>query len=262
VNRYDQILQHVFLKRYQTGASEVRFSRQDLEDAPDELGIRPVKNLGDLVYSFRFRSSFPDAISSRVPPGREWIIRLDGASHYKFVAIVPIDLTPQTNLLQIKIPDATPGIVAKYALGDEQALLAKVRYNRLVDIFTGVACYSLQNHLRTTATHIGQVEIDELYVGVDRRGVQYVFPVQAKGGRDKLSIVQIEQDVAVCKEKYPDLICRPIAAQFISERLIALLEITANGLAIAEQRHYHLVAPEQVSSSDIMAYQALMRTND
>jgi len=36
-----------------------------------------------------------------------------------------------------------------YALGDEQALLAKLRYNRLLDIFTGVVCYSLQNHLRT-----------------------------------------------------------------------------------------------------------------
>jgi len=48
----------------------------------------------------------------------------------------------------IKIPDATPEIVAAYALSDEQALLAKVRYNRLLDIFLGVAAYSLQNHLR------------------------------------------------------------------------------------------------------------------
>ena len=32
---------------------------------------------------------------------------------------------------------ATPGIVAKYAFNDEQALFAKVRYNRLVDVFTG-----------------------------------------------------------------------------------------------------------------------------
>lgn len=64
-----------------------------------------------------------------------------------------------------KVPDATPGIVAKYAFNDEQALLAKVRYNRLVDIFTGVTCYSLQNHLRTTVSEIGQVETDEIYVG-------------------------------------------------------------------------------------------------
>jgi hypothetical protein len=45
-----------------------------------------------------------------------------------------------------------------------------MRYNRLLDIFTGVACYSLQNHLRTTVPDVGQVETDELYVGVDKNG--------------------------------------------------------------------------------------------
>ena len=71
--------------------------------------------------------------------------------------------------MEIKIPDSTPGVIAKYVLSDEQALLARVRYNRLVDIFTGITCYSLQNHLRTTVRSIGQVEIDEIYVGIDKR---------------------------------------------------------------------------------------------
>ena len=97
-----------------------------------------------------------------------------------------------------KIPDATPGIVAKYALGDEQALLARVRYNRLIDIFTGVVCYSLQNHLRTFVAGVGQIETDELYVGVDKKGAHFIFPIQAKGGSDQLNIVQIEQDFEVC----------------------------------------------------------------
>ena len=54
-------------------------------------------------------------------------------------------------------------------MNDEQALLAKIRYNRLIDIFTGITCYSLQNHLRTTVPNIGQVEIDEIYIGIDKR---------------------------------------------------------------------------------------------
>ena len=70
-------------------------------------------------------------------------------------------------------------------MSDEQALLAKVRYNRLIDVFLGVAAYSLQNHLRTTVSDVGQLEIDEIYVGVDRQGRQYVMPVQAKGGSDR-----------------------------------------------------------------------------
>ena len=92
---------------------------------------------------------------------------------------------------------------------DEQALLAKVRYNRLLDIFLGVATYSLQNHLRTTVAGLGQVEIDEIYVAIDKRGRQYVLPVQAKGGNDRLSTVQTRQDMACCAEKFPPTRRRP-----------------------------------------------------
>ncbi len=143
-----------------------------------------------------------------------------------------------------------------YALGDEQALLAKVRYNRLIDIFTGVTCYSLQSHLRTTVPNIGQVETDEIYVGVDRRGAHYVFPVQAKGGRDKLGIVQIEQDIALCTNKFPSLICRPIAAQFIENDLIALFEFEDDeqGIAITSEKHYRLVLHDSITSADLETY--------
>ena len=157
-----------------------------------------------------------------------------------------------------KVPDSTPGVIAKYALSDEQALLAKLRYNRLIDIFLGIACYSLQNHLRTTAPNMGQVETDELYVGVDRRGSHYVVPVQAKGGRDRLSIVQIEQDVAVCASKFPSLICRPVAAQFMKEDVIALFEFeqSEDGLGVLMEKHYKLVPPEEVTESDLDLYRS------
>jgi hypothetical protein len=155
-----------------------------------------------------------------------------------------------------KVPDATPGIISKYAFSDEQALLAKVRYNRLVDIFSGVACYSLQSHLRTTVPGMGQVESDEIYVGVDKKGAHYVFPIQAKGGKDKLNIVQIEQDFAVCAAKFPLLVCRPIAAQFMSEGVIALFEFESgqDGITIASERHYKLVAAKEVSDADLQTY--------
>ena len=72
-------------------------------------------------------------------------------------------IVPREELLTIKVPDATPQIIGAYALGDEQVLLAKVRYNRLVDVFLGITAYSLQNHLRTTVKDMGQIEIDEIY---------------------------------------------------------------------------------------------------
>ena len=146
----------------------------------------------------------------------------------------------------------------KYAFNDEQALLARLRYNRLVDIFTGVTCYSLQNHLRTTVPEMGQVETDEIYVGLDKRGAHYVFPVQAKGGTDKLNVVQIEQDFAVCAAKFPSLVCRPIAAQFMAGGVIALFEFEqADGIvSISAEKHYKLVPPDEISSDDLAAYRS------
>jgi hypothetical protein len=171
-------------------------------------------------------------------------------------------LAPNPNLAVTKVPDATPGIVSKYAFKDEQALLAKLRYNRLVDIFTGVTCYSLQNHLRTTVAGMGQVETDEVYVGVDKKGAHYVFPIQAKGGSDKLNVVQIEQDFAVCAHKFPLLICRPIGAQFIAEDVIALFEFEQNNgdVRISSEKHYKLVVPKEVTETDLLNYR--QRTTD
>jgi hypothetical protein len=125
-----------------------------------------------------------------------------------------------------------------------------------VDIFTGVTCYSLQNHLRTTAPGLGQVETDEVYIGVDKKGANYVFPTQAKSGTDRLSVVQIEQDIAMCAAKFPLLICRPIAAQFLREEVIALFELenAEDGIRIASEKHYKLVPPEDVTEADLKTY--------
>lgn len=151
-------------------------------------------------------------------------------------------------------------MIVKYALSDEQALLAKLRYNRLIDIFTGVTCYSLQSHLRTSVPSLGQVETDEVYIGVDRQGAHYVIPVQAKGGRDRMSVVQIEQDIAICAAKFGDAICRPIGAQFIEADLIALFEFeaTSDGVRIRTERHYHLVPPKDLTEEDLRSYRLPM----
>ena len=255
-NRYSAIIEKIFFSKYKKGMREVPFERQEMEKFAAKLKITLPKNLGDLVYSFRYRALLPSTITSLAGEQEIWVIRPTGRGKYSFALVRSTPILPNEHMTVTKVPDATPGIVAKYALNDEQALLAKVRYNRLVDIFSGVACYSLQNHLRTTVPDMGQVETDEIYVGVDKKGAHYVFPVQAKGVKDKLSIVQIEQDFAVCATKFPLLVCKPIAAQFMEEGVIALFEFEAgdNGVSISSEKHYKLVAPKEVTDSDLANY--------
>ena len=65
-------------------------------------------------------------------------LTLTGQAKYKFALVSMPRIIPNNMLSETKILDATPGIIAKYAINDEQSLLAKLRYNRLIDIFTGI----------------------------------------------------------------------------------------------------------------------------
>jgi hypothetical protein len=255
-NRYSALIETIFRNGYEDGMTEVPFHRDELTTTAKKLRIKLPKNLGDAIYSIRYRMALPAAIARTQPEGAEWVIEGRGKSRYAFRLVSINRILPNRELAAIKIPDATPEIVAAYALSDEQALLAKVRYNRLLDIFLGVAAYSLQNHLRTTVAGLGQVEIDEIYVAIDKRGRQYVLPVQAKGGSDRLSTVQTRQDIACCGEKFPQLLCRAISAQFVEADLIALFELgqSEDEIRIVEERHYRLVPADQISRDDLRAY--------
>ncbi|WP_336992477.1 endonuclease [Leucobacter sp. VD1] len=263
-NRYQQLAAWVFAKHYVDGATRVEWTRDELPEAAEALGIDLPKNLGDVVYAIRYRISFPEAMLAAAPEGKEWIIRSIGRSKYAFDLIpAQVRVKPNLALTVTKIPDATPEIIASSALGDEQALLALVRYNRLIDIFLGVASYSLQNHLRTTAKGVGQVEVDEVYVAVDRNGRQFILPVQAKGGSDEIGITQTEQDMAVCAEKWPNMICRPISAQFADDGRIALFELALQDdqVRVRRESHYKLVPAKEISPADLAGY-GLAATDD
>lgn len=252
-NKYATIIEKVFLDRYKEGLVEVPFTRADLLAAGAELGI---SNIGDVVYSIRYRTQLPESVLATQPRNKEWIIEGAGRSRYVFRLVKTQRIQPNPNLAKTKVPDATPEIISEYALTDEQALLAKVRYNRLVDLFLGLAAYSLQNHLRTNVREIGQIEIDEIYVGIDKYGCQYILPLQAKGGKDRHSVVQIRQDIKYCRHKFPSLICRALSAQFIENDLIALFELkmVSDQIEIVEERHYQLVPIKEITASDLKEY--------
>ena len=80
--------------------------------------------------------------------------------------------------------------------------------------------------------------------------------MQAKGGTDVLSAVQIGQDFALCAHHFADLIPRPIAAQFMAQDLIALFdfELANERVTIVSERHYRLVYDEDLSDEELATY--------
>lgn len=73
-NRYSRIIERIFLERYREGDRDVPFERSDIESVAAELGIVLPKNIGDIVYSFRYRNELPASVRDRAPEGESWII--------------------------------------------------------------------------------------------------------------------------------------------------------------------------------------------
>lgn len=256
---YSRIIETIFLRHFKKNIKRVDFDRQEIASIARELNVPVPKNLGDVLYSFRYRRPLPERIARTCTAGSEWIIRSYGAAKYSFLLVPITKIEPQQGRYQIKVPDATPEIVSQHALSDEQALLAKLRYNRLIDIFTGLTTYSLQSHLRTQVDGV-QIEIDEIYVGIGKSGEQSIIPVQAKGGSDRIGRVQLEQDMAFCFKRFGNLVCRAVAAQFMADDAIAMFELTVadDRVRIVDERHYKLVPASEILPEDL---EAMRRAN-
>ncbi len=84
--------------------------------------------------------------------------------------------------------------------------------------------------------------------GLDQSGDHFVIPVQAKGGKDHIGIVQTTQDIRFSEQRFPDLECRAIAVQFMDGQIVAQFELTLQGddIKVVEERHYRLVPAENL----------------
>lgn len=241
---YDRVILRVFEKlKARYGASDrMSFPKEEVEQAITELGVK-VRNPPDVPYTYRTgRSPLPDAILS----DGNWAIDVEkGKSSYVFVKLSRspyIDIP--TDLEATPILDATPQIVLEYTGTDEQALLSRIRYNRLVDIFTGLTAFHLQSHFRTTVAN-SQIEIDDLYIGVNSDGQGFLLPIEAKTAREKLGVTQIAIMVGFAKQRYPALPVIPIGIKLLPDESCIFVEFNAvqnlNEIATRRYKRYVLV---------------------
>jgi len=248
----DEVLQRVFEKNYKSDAKEVLFSMDDVRRAiADVAKLRPgykENNVADVRYQYTSgRRPLPASVNRLGP----WMIVGRGKAQYAFVKLAASpEIQIQADLVTIYLPDATPEIVLEYAGSDEQGLLAKVHYNRLLDIFLQITCYHLQNHWRTSIKGKGQCEIDDLYVGLNIDGKQFVVPVEAKCAGESLSKTQIVQTIDFARDRYPKLILRPVGVQEMKDESVVLLEFSPadhpDEIKIKEMRRYKLVPMSEV----------------
>ncbi len=237
---YDRVIETLFDELYTeyVNATQMPFTKEDIVRIVHELGL-VINNVPDIAYTYRVgRSPLPRSILAR----GNWSIDGRGKGRYVFVRLERspyIDLPADLEITQIL--DSTPQVVLKYQGEDEQSLLSRIRYNRLVDIFTSLATYHLQGHVRTSVTGVGQVEIDDLYIGIDTDGIGFILPIEAKSSapKDRLGVVQITQMVKFARQNFPDLMIRPIGVKLLPDGSCIFVELndTADSNDVKSRRY-------------------------
>jgi len=242
LKEYDQVVVELFRRLYKKGTTRLPFSKTDIERIATDLNLA-IRNLPDITYTYRSgRSPLPPEILQY----GHWAIDGAGKSKYVFVKMsrAPYFDLPE-DMDRTPIPDATPQIVLEYQSDDEQAMLARIRYNRLVDIFTGLTAYELQGHFRTSVAGLGQVEIDDLYLGVNEDGEWSVMPIEAKVGDELLGVVQIRALSLFAQARFPHLPVRPLGVKNLSDATLLFVEFN-------DQTEFDAVAPRRYKRYELI----------
>ncbi|HEX5223473.1 MAG TPA: hypothetical protein VFZ59_28185, partial [Verrucomicrobiae bacterium] len=81
-NKYDRLLASIFKAKWKAALTEVPFNKDEVIDAAAKLDLR-IKNLADVIYTYRSRRPMPAAILKT----GNWVIAARGSGLYAFVKI-------------------------------------------------------------------------------------------------------------------------------------------------------------------------------
>jgi len=246
--QYDAVILGLFLRHYKPGLTRLAFEKDEIENVCQELNIK-VRNIPDIPYTYRVRRSLPKEILET----GHWAIESAGKSGYAFIML---EHPPRFEIRfqdyePINIYNAIPEIVEGLLRRDEQSLLTKLLYNRLIDIFCGLTCFHIQNHYRSFVDKIGEVELDAIYVGVDKLGSLFVIPIEAKSqaDNDMIGRIQISQMAQLVKQDFHELTNRILAVKELSDKTIGIVEFSdktdPNEIRILSVSRYRLIRHNQ-----------------
>lgn len=223
LSQYDEVILEVFLRHYQEGTERLPFRKDELAEICTKHGIT-VRNVPDIIYTYRARRALPEQILAT----GHWAIEPAGRGAYAFRLLrnPPHFEIRFADYAPIDIYNAIPEVVEGLLRQDEQSLLTLVLYNRLADIFTGLTCFHIQNHYRSFVKGMGEVELDALYVGVDKTGALFVLPIEAKSQAENEMIgrVQVSQMAKLVRQDFPALRRRILAVKGLADGTVVLIE--------------------------------------
>ena len=103
-NIYDRIIIELFQRHWKPDITEFEFSRDEFEEIIDQLGIERPRNLGDIIYTFRYRKPFPSAILETQSGNLQWSLHLSGHGRYRMSLSQSAVVLPDKSLPTFQYP--------------------------------------------------------------------------------------------------------------------------------------------------------------
>ena len=213
-NRYAMPILATWRESLQSNPSgeNVPFSKEDIVRHGQELrrlGVvteaLDVKNVPDIIYTFRARANLPAEILQR----GHYAITGRGKGLYSFVKIsIPNRFTQPASVQEISVENRIPAWVLPYMGHDEQGMLTRMSHNDLLQTHLGLRqAFRLQSHLRMGVSGYGQVEVDEFYAGETMQGEHIIIGVEAKdvSDNDLLNVSQLFGTAKALRASFPSL---------------------------------------------------------
>lgn len=163
------------------------------------------------------------------------------------------DTLPEPEPWGDPIIDVTPRAVLEHTIGAVDLLLARVRYNKLIDRLLKCVAHSLHTDLTYCSRTFGEITVGEVYHAVNKRGAEFVVAVQANTTSPSFGPDQAELDLEVCEELFPDLAPRFVHVElehFSWGDVVVMYSLRNNkrGIQFDDEGHYRLVSSETVTS--------------
>lgn len=239
------ILHQIFATRIEPEMTQLRFNLEDVASAAREIDISVPEHFVDVLQYLRFDRDLLSEITAAAD-GYEWVVQSLSMSVFHFVLRMPCRLQPNPMLVRTRISSIRTICPQDGRSVSRRSLLAKIRQNHLVSTFLNMSCHPLKRQGQSRSQNLAAVQPDDLYIGTTQNGEEVVAPLQILNELDAYPSVQILPNLEFCRDAFPTLSVRPVAAQLFRDGMdsvIALFEFNeVNGVVtILNERHFLLV---------------------
>ena len=188
----------------------ISFERTDiLEICAKEFGKAP-KNLGDIIYSLRYRLDYLSTYDYLLEKDYTWTLLSTGIGKYELSPLKKLRIPSLESEDIIYIKDNTPKHIHELRPLNDQSLLMKIIQNDILNEFLQDDLVFLQAHHKVNLQNWGQAEIDGILAS---NYSPHLYLVEVKGYTEVIAWPQMIQLKMYAQQNHSDTPFTPLFIQ-------------------------------------------------